>query len=385
MNLQKCMVSQKKTLKCEFLTWIYLSYRPVTFCNFCILWFNPVYLDVPVIIPGSKERFLISILRHFLESWVPRWASWVRSPPGVRSPAGFRTVPVLVTPTGRVVIAWLLFWGSSPLLLCSSWHIFLTVGGKVLDFQRHFVLSSSLLYFWHLSETISLIFNVLFRCQARNVGQVLFTRQWLYQGRRAGHTLITRGILFYLQQVCFFTTGGILFRRFPYLQVCFAQSPLPLICSRFYSTTEFQLCICSNHARPRLPLCTDSYSLPCAISLHQMTFHRLILAIFLRMDSEVFSAISFFSVLSLFCFTCSFLSIGNMAEAVTLCLSKNRLAKQPSSTSSLLSASPGWLGSSCRPWQLLLLMRRSRRQQLPTRNMLLAEIKEIWLVAWSIL
>ena len=92
-----------------------------------------------------------------------------------------------------------------------------------------------------------------------------------------------------------------------------------------------------------------------------------------------------FSVLSLFCFTCSFLSIGNMAEAVTLCLSKNRLAKQPSSTSSLLSASPGWLGSSCRPWQLLLLMRRSRRQQLPTRNMLLAEIKEIWLAAWSIL
>ena len=180
-------------------------------------------------------------------------------------------------------------------------------------------------------------------------------------------------------------TGRILFRRFPYLQVCFAQSPLPLICSRFYSTTEFQLCICSNHARPRLPLCTDSYSLPCAISLHQMTFHRLILAIFLRMDSEVFSAISFFSVLSLFCFTCSFLSIGNMAEAVTLCLSKNRLAKQPSSTSSLLSASPGWLGSSCRPWQLLLLMRRSRRQQLPTRNMLLAEIKEIWLAAWSIL
>ena len=198
----------KKSLKCQFLTWIYLSYRPVTFCNFCILWFNPVYLDVPVIIPGSKERFLISILRHFLESWVPRWASWVRSPPGVWSPAGFRTVPVLVTPTGRVVIAWLLFWGSSPLLLCSSWHIFLTVGGKVLDFQRHFVfLYWSLLYFWHLSETICLIFNVLFLCQARNVGQVLFTRQWLYQGRRAGHTLITRGILFYLQQVCFFTTA----------------------------------------------------------------------------------------------------------------------------------------------------------------------------------
>ena len=292
----------KKSLKCQFLTWIYLSYRPVTFCNFCILWFNPVYLDVPVIIPGSKERFLISILRHFLESWVPRWASWVRSPPGVRSPAGFWAVPVLVTPTGRVVIAWLLFWGSSPLLLCSSWHIFLTVGGKVLDFQRHFVLSSYLLYFWYLSETICLIFNVLFLCQARNVGQVLFTRQWLYQGRRAGHTLITRGILFYqqvhkstlitrgflfyLQQVCFFTTGGILFRRFPYLQVCFAQSPLPLICSRFYSTTEFQLCICSNHARPRLPLCTDSYSLPCAISSHQMTFHRLTLAIFLRWISR---------------------------------------------------------------------------------------------------
>ena len=189
---------------------------------------TPVYLYISLRIPWSKEGFLITKSGHFLESWVPWWASGVRSSPGVGSPAGSGTMPVLMGPSRRgVIVAGIIYWWEPSLLFCPSWHILLTVvWGKVPDFQRHILaFTSPFSYLSILSTSVfwnKRLFSTIFFGK-QETSDKYFSPDSEYQGRRAGHTLFT----FVLLQLPSLALSSY------HIQVCLLQSPTSLIFGRF--------------------------------------------------------------------------------------------------------------------------------------------------------